>query len=349
LVVRFDMADNPRPTELPRPAGLASEVCEAKVVAGGVVDEIIGGAGQRRGDPGHPRRRRSVTPPPERPSPGLLVLVGTPIGNLGDLSPRARDCLAEADVICCEDTRHTRKLLTHAGISGVPLVALHEHNEAEMADRVVAQVAGGATVALVTDAGMPGVSDPGERVVAAATAAGLAVTVIPGPSAALAALVGSGMPGDRFCFEGFLPRKGRERGERLAEIAGEARTVVIFESPHRVVQTLDDLHQVCGPDRLVAVARELTKIHEERWQGTLAAAAQWVRRTPPKGEWVLIVAGATPPALDVDDTAVRDALLQRLAAGDDRRTAVAAVVAALKVPKRRAYQLSLELRDRPVT
>jgi len=281
------------------------------------------------------------------PAPGSLVLVGTPIGNLGDLSPRARDCLAEADVICCEDTRHTRKLLTHAGISGVALLALHEHNEAEMAGRVVAQVAGGATVALVTDAGMPGVSDPGERVVAAATAAGLTVTVIPGPSAALAALVGSGLPGDRFCFEGFLPRKGRERGERLAEIAVETRTVVIFEAPHRVARTLDDLHQVCGPDRLVAVARELTKRHEERWQGTLAAAIQWVQRTPPKGEWVLVLAGAAPPVLDVDDAALLEALGRRVAAGDDRRAAVAAVAAALKVPKRRVYQLSLELRDRP--
>jgi 16S rRNA (cytidine1402-2'-O)-methyltransferase len=254
--------------------------------------------------------------------------------------------LAEADLICCEDTRHTRKLLTHAGISGVALMAVHGHNEAEMAERVVAQVTAGATVALVSDAGMPGVSDPGQRVVAAATAAGLAVTVIPGPSAALAALVGSGLAGDRFCFEGFLPRKGRERADRLAEIAGEARTVVIYESPHRVAHTLDDLHQVCGPDRLVAVARELTKLHEQRWQGTLAAAVQWVRLTPPRGEWVLVLAGAVAPAADVDDTAVRDALLGRMAAGDDRRAAVAAVVAALKVPKRRAYALSLELGER---
>jgi 16S rRNA (cytidine1402-2'-O)-methyltransferase len=278
---------------------------------------------------------------------GLLVVVGTPIGNLGDLSPRAHDALAGADLICCEDTRHTRKLLTHAGISGVALAALHEHNEAEMAQRIVAQVAGGATVALVSDAGMPGISDPGQRVVAAVTQSGLALTVIPGPSAALVALVGSGMDSGRFCFEGFLPRKGRERGDRLAEIAGEARTVVLYEAPHRVARTLADLSQVCGPHRQVAVGRELTKLHEQRWSGTLQEAVAWVANAPIKGEWVLLVAGAVSEPVDVTDAALAAALAVRWELGDDRRVAVAEVAAAHRVPKRRVYQLALDLAQRP--
>jgi 16S rRNA (cytidine1402-2'-O)-methyltransferase len=273
-----------------------------------------------------------------------VVVVGTPIGNLDDLSPRARAALATADVICCEDTRHTRKLLTHAGISGISLLALHEHNEVEMAPRVVARAAAGATVALVSDAGMPGISDPGERVVAAAQAAGVTVTVIPGPSAPIAALVGSGLATGRFCFEGFLPRKGRERGERLAQIAVEERTVVLFEAPHRVARTLDDLCLVCGPQRPVAVARELTKRHEQRWSGTLEAALRWVEQNPPKGEWVLVLAGAPQLVVETDDDTLRAQLARRLALDGDRRAAVVEVAAAAGVPKRRVYQLALELR-----
>ena len=211
---------------------------------------------------------------------------------------------ASADVIYCEDTRHSRKLLTHAGISGVPLRSLHEHNEADRVDEVVAAVAAGRTVALVSDAGMPGVSDPGARVTAAVAAAGLTVTVVPGPSAVLAALVASGLATDRFCFEGFLPRSGRERAERLAVVAAEPRTTVLFEAPGRVAATLADLAGACGGDRAVAVARELTKLHEEVWRGTLdgaaARAADGVR-----GEVVLVLAGA--PAADV--TEVTDEVL----------------------------------------
>ena len=165
------------------------------------------------------------------------MLVGTPIGNLGDLSPRAVEALRGADVIYCEDTRHSRKLLTHAGITGASLRSLHEHNEDERTAEVLAAVAAGRTVALVSDAGMPGVSDPGSRVVAAAVEAGLVVTVVPGPSAVLAALVTSGLDTDRFCFEGFLPRSGRDRKERLEVVAAETRTTVLFEAPGRVAGT----------------------------------------------------------------------------------------------------------------
>ncbi|HWG74680.1 MAG TPA: 16S rRNA (cytidine(1402)-2'-O)-methyltransferase [Acidimicrobiales bacterium] len=283
--------------------------------------------------------------PPAR-GPGRVVLVATPIGNLTDLSPRAVETLAGADLICCEDTRRTRKLLTHAGITGVRLVTMHEHNEAAMAERAVAEAAAGATVAVVSDAGLPGLSDPGERLVRAAVAAGVEVSVVPGPSAGVAALVASGLASERFCFEGFLPRKGGERAARLAALAAEPRTTVVYEAPHRVARTLHDLQAACGDGRQVAVARELTKLHEEWWRGTLAGAVAWVDARQPRGEWVLVVAGAPAavPGAAASDDELRAAVADRLAAGADQRGAVAAVAASLGVPRRRAYQAAVELR-----
>ncbi len=273
---------------------------------------------------------------------GRVVLVGTPIGNLGDLSRRAVDTLAAADVIACEDTRVTRKLLTHAGVGGKRLVALHAHNEAAMAARLVRLAGGGATVALVSDAGVPGISDPGERVVRAAIAAGVDVEVVPGPSAALAALVLSGLPADRFCFEGFLPRKGRQRAARLAAIASEVRTVVVFESPYRLAETLSELTEACGPDRPVALVRELTKVHEEVWRGALGGAVGRVAEQAPRGEYVVVVGGAPPPAGATEEE-VEAALSARMGAGVDRRTAVAEVAASLGVPRRQAYDAAVRL------
>ena len=275
---------------------------------------------------------------------GALVVVGTPIGNLGDLSPRAVEALATADVIYCEDTRHSRKLLTHAGISGVPLRSLHEHNEDDRVDEVVGAVATGRTVALVTDAGMPAVSDPGGRVVAAVGAAGLRVTVIPGPSAVLVALVASGLPTDRFCFEGFLPRSGRERTERLAGIAAETRTTVLFEAPVRTAATLRDLAAVCGYDRPVAIARELTKLHEEVWRGTLAAGVEWAAAGV-RGEVVLVLGGADEPVDQVvDDEVLVRALAEQTASGARTRGAVDEVAAAHGVSRRRVYELALRVK-----
>jgi len=271
---------------------------------------------------------------------GRLVVVATPIGNLGDLSPRAVEALAGADVIACEDTRRTRALLTAAGVRAPRLLAVHDANEAERADAVVALLEGGATVALVSDAGTPAVSDPGRRVVAAAVAAGHPVTVVPGPSAAIAALVASGLPTDRFVFEGFLPRKGAERGRRLAATAAEQRTVVLYEAPHRVARTAADLAAACGPDRPVALARELTKVHEEVWRGTLRDLVARVAEVAPRGEHVLVLGGAAEAAA-AGDADIEAALADRLAAGDDRRAAVAAVTEALGVPRRRVYELSL--------
>src|SRR5262245_22432920 len=214
---------------------------------------------------------------------GSLVLVGTPIGNLGDLAPRAAEALAGADAVCCEDTRRTGKLLSLAGIERRPLVVVNEHTEGREIPRVLARLARGERVALVSDAGMPGISDPGERLVAAAVAAGHPVEVVPGPSARLAALVVSGLPAGRFVFEGFLPRKGSGRTERLAAVADERRTTVLYEAPHRLARTLAELAAACGEDRRVVVARELTKLHEEVWRGAVAGAAPRAGDRPPPG------------------------------------------------------------------
>jgi 16S rRNA (cytidine1402-2'-O)-methyltransferase len=297
-------------------------------------------------------------------SGGALVLVATPIGNLGDLSPRAAATLAEADVIACEDTRRTRHLLTAAGITPRSLIAVHEHNEASAVPGILERVKGGQRVALVTDAGTPGISDPGQRVVRAVAAAGLAVEVVPGPTAAVAALVISGLDTDRWCFEGFLPRRAGERGRRLADLAGEARTLVFYEAPSRVDATLAALAGAFGAERRVAVARELTKMFEETWRGTLGEAVSLADNTATaaraaaaadaadaagvptrRGEYVIVVEGATDRTFTDEDVTAR--LVQHLEAGDDRKGAVAAVAAELRLPRRRVYDLALRLRRGP--
>jgi len=271
--------------------------------------------------------------------PGALVLVATPIGNLRDLSPRAADELAGADVVCCEDTRRTGKLLSLAGIERRPLVVVNEHTEARETPRVLERLARGQRVVLVSDAGIPGVSDPGERLVAAAVRAGHTVEVVPGPSAALAALVVSGLPTGRFVFEGFLPRKGPVRRERIAAVAAEPRTIVLYEAPHRLARTLADLAAACGAERRVAIARELTKLHEEVWRGTLGDAVAWVGEREPPGEIVVVLEGA-PGREPADDDTVLAAIRDELAAGLSTRDAARAVASRLDVPRRRAYALA---------
>lgn len=272
--------------------------------------------------------------------PGRLVLIGTPIGNLGDLSPRAEQALREADVVACEDTRHTRKLLTARSIAARRVIAVHDHNEAAQVRTVLKMLDEGQTVAVVSDAGMPGISDPGERLVAAAANAGHAIEVIPGPTALIAGLVASGLATGRFVFEGFLPRKGGERTSRLAAIAAERRTVVVYEAPHRIVQLVEDLAGVCDPQRRVAIARELTKIHEEVWRGSLARAVEHLAAHPPRGEHVVVLDGAAPPA-GASDEDITAALARHLDAGDDKKAAIAAVATQLDVPKRRVYDLAV--------
>jgi 16S rRNA (cytidine1402-2'-O)-methyltransferase len=276
------------------------------------------------------------------PSAGSLVVVATPIGNLSDLSARAAAALTEADVVCCEDTRHTGRLLATLGLRARRLVSLHAHNEAARIEEVLALLGEGATVALVSDAGTPLVSDPGERLVAAAIGAGFEARSVPGASAVLAALVVSGFDVGHWRFEGFLPRKGRERRDRLALVAASAEPSVIYEAPSRLGATILELSLACGPERTVAVARELTKLHEEIWRGPLGDAAGSHAVAIARGEYVLVVAGAPerPAGSGVD---LERSLAALLDAGLKRRDAVAAVEALRGVPHRDAYAAALGL------
>jgi 16S rRNA (cytidine1402-2'-O)-methyltransferase len=277
--------------------------------------------------------------------PGTLTLVATPIGNLGDMPPRGLAVLAAADMVLCEDTRVTAKLLARAGIPR-RLTAYHEHTESAMTPRVLAALAEGRRVALVSDAGMPLVSDPGYRLVEAAVSAGHRVTAVPGPSAALAALALSGLPPQPFLFLGFLPPKPGPRRERLesvraAEAAGLAATLVLFEAPQRLAATLAELALVLGP-RPAAVARELTKLFEEVVRDTLPALAARFGSAPPRGE-VTIVVGPGCGAAGASDAEVKARLEAALAAGATVRDAAAEVAAATGWPKRSVYALALAL------
>ena len=272
-----------------------------------------------------------------------LVLVGTPIGNLGDLSPRAAAELARADAICCEDTRRTGKLLQHANVERKPLIVVNDHTEGRTVDGILARLAQGERVVVVSDAGMPGIADPGEQLVRAALDAGHAVEVVPGPSAAITAAVISGLPAGRFVFEGFLPRKGSGRSERLAEVAVERRTVVLYEAPHRLLRTLTDLAVACGVDRQVALCRELTKLYEETWRGSLNEAIARGEEVEPRGEYVLVLEGAPAPAEATDDDLITS-LQARLAAGESAKDAAAEVADRYGIPKRRVYDLAIELK-----
>lgn len=272
---------------------------------------------------------------------GLLTLVATPIGNLGDLSPRAVEVLAAADLVCCEDTRRTGSLLKHAGVRAAELERVDEHTEYDAIPAVLDRLAAGEQVVLVSDAGMPGISDPGERLVAAVTGAGYEVTTVPGPVAAISALVASGLATGRFVFEGFLARKGRARDQQLATIAAEPRTTVIYESPNRVAATLAALADRCGPERRAVVARELTKLHEEHRRGTLAELAAWAEAGV-RGEVVVVIEGAPEPG-ELDDAAIVERLTAALAGGASRRDAVDAVVAETGAKKRRIYDLALDI------
>jgi len=277
------------------------------------------------------------------------VLVATPIGNLGDVSIRAREVLESADLICCEDTRRTRVLLSALGITaggahGHRLLSVHGHNESSRVERVLASLADGGTVAVVSDAGTPGISDPGSILVGAAATAGHIVSVVPGPSSVVAALVVSGLPTDRFCVEGFLPRKGADRRERLAAVLADRRTTVVLEAPSRVGATLAEIADL-DPQRNVVVARELTKVHEEVWRGTAAdAVTAWAGRDV-KGEVVFVVAGAAPSEPPSDEE-VDDAVRAHLRLGPDEgpRQIAETLAAEMGVARRRVYEAVLRLR-----
>ena len=273
-----------------------------------------------------------------------LHIVSTPIGNLGDLSPRAAECLRAADRVLAEDTRRTRVLLDHVGAS-VPMVSLHAHNEAQRVQAVLDWLDAGEALVLVSDAGTPLVSDPGGRLVHAVTEAGHTVVPVPGPSAVMAALVGSGLPGDRFLFLGFPERKGKERADLLARVAGSRESVVLFESPQRLVRLLEDLSEACGPERRVAVARELTKLHEEFVRGTLSQAADHYRQHPPRGEVSLVVGPAEEGAHTGEGTEEAATELARvlLAEGGKPSGVAREVARRLDVPRNTAYRIVQEL------
>ncbi len=275
---------------------------------------------------------------------GTLYLVGTPIGNLGDLSERARETLARADLVACEDTRRTGRLLRAVGLRA-RLVSFFEGNEARRTGELLAALREGRDVAVVSDAGMPGLSDPGERLVRAAVAAGIDVRVVPGPSAAIAALVVSGLPTDRFAFEGFLPRRASERRARLEALAAEPRTVVLFESPRRVGAFLRELLEILG-DRRVALCRELTKLHEEVLRGRASEVLAALGEREPRGEVVLVVEGA-PPAGEPSLEAALEEARGLVAAGLRRREAAAAVARRHGVAANAVYRALIGPRDQP--
>lgn len=266
-----------------------------------------------------------------------LLLGGAPIGQASDASPRLAAALASADVVAAEDTRRLHRLCADLGVTPVGrVVSCFEGNEERRVPELLEVVRSGGTVLVVTDAGMPTVSDPGFRLVAAAVAADLPVSCLPGPSAVTTALAVSGLPSDRFCFEGFLPRRGGERRTRLAGLVAEPRTVVLFEAPHRLADSLADMVAVLGPDRAAVVCRELTKTHEEVRRGTLAALAAWAQGEV-RGEITVVLAGAPPVVVPSDPAELARLVGVREQAGLSRKDAIAGVAQELGVPKRSVF------------
>ncbi|WP_252374996.1 MULTISPECIES: 16S rRNA (cytidine(1402)-2'-O)-methyltransferase [unclassified Nonomuraea] len=270
---------------------------------------------------------------------GRLVLAGAPIGRAGDVSPRLREALEGADVVAAEDTRRLRRLATELGVEiAGRVVSYYDQNEAGRAQELVEVLREGRTVVVITDAGMPGVSDPGYRLTRLAVEAGVTVTALPGPSAVTTALAVSGLPSDRFCFEGFPPRKPGERARRLAALAGEERTMVFFEAPHRLASSLAAMAEAFGPGREAAVCRELTKTYEEVRRGGLGELAAWAE-SGVKGEITVVVAGHVARAEDQDMDALVAQVDRMVAEGTQRKLAVAEVAKGAGVPKRELYDL----------
>ncbi len=276
------------------------------------------------------------------------MLAGTPIGDVEDAPPRLAKELAEADIVAAEDTRRMRRLAQALGVAPTGrVVSYFEGNEVGRTPELVEALRGGARVLLVTDAGMPSVSDPGYRLVAAAVEAGVRITAVPGPSAVLTALALSGLPVDRFCFEGFLPRKGGERGARLRELGAEPRTMVFFESPHRIEDSLTAMAQAFGAEREAAVCRELTKTYEEVKRGSLGELAEW-SAAGVRGEITVVVAGAPaagPAEVDAAELARRVAV--RVDAGEHRKEAIAAVAIEAGLPKREVFDAVVAAKSAP--
>ena len=276
---------------------------------------------------------------------GTLYLVPTPIGNLGDISPRAKKTLAEADFIAAEDTRVSLKLLNHLELKK-PLVSYYEHNKNESGPRIVERLLAGESCALVTDAGSPAISDPGEDLVALCAKAGVCVCAIPGPCAAVTALSVSGLPTGRFCFEGFLSTNKKSRREHLDSLKSERRTMIFYEAPHKLQNTLNDLTDAFGPERRISLCRELTKLHEQILRMTLGEALAYYTENDPRGEYVLILEGAaeaSEEALTLEDAV--SLALERIASGASKKDAVRKVALETGFPKNALYDAVLRMQD----
>lgn len=277
------------------------------------------------------------------PTVGILYIVGTPIGNLEDITFRAIRILQTVDAIAAEDTRHTGKLLHHFQIK-TPQISYHQHNIQSRIPQFIDRLLQGQTLALVTDAGMPCISDPGYELVSACVTANISVIPIPGPTAAITALAASGLPSNRFCFEGFLPVKGKERRKRLVALQPELRTLIFYEAPHRLRQTLEDFRETFGAERAIVISRELTKLHETFWRGTVAAAIVYFRQEEPRGEYTLILEGATQSLSEKTTEAEIIAALQNLLEeGISRSQASKEIAQSLHLSRREVYQLALTL------
>lgn len=273
----------------------------------------------------------------------ILYLVATPIGNLGDMTPRAVETLQGVDLIAAEDTRHTGKLLQYFQIS-TPQISYHDHNRQSRCPELVAKLQAGKSIALVSDAGTPGISDPGQELVAACVDLGIEVIAIPGATALIAALISSGLASDRFIFEGFLPTKKQAKEAILEALGQEERTIILYEAPHRLLATLSALAPTLGPDRPLAIARELTKYHEQCWRGTIQTAIAYFEETAPKGEFCLVIAGKPPESPpNFSPEYLKEELKALLAQGINRSQASRQLAQATQLPRRKLYQLSLEI------
>lgn len=275
-------------------------------------------------------------------APSTLYLVGTPIGNLEDITFRALRVLRQADLIAAEDTRHTGKLLSHFQVS-TPQISYHDHNTQQRIPQLVRKLQAGSAIALVTDAGMPGISDPGYELVCACIEAEIMVVPVPGPSAVVTAIAAAGLPCDRFVFEGFLPTKGKTRRTRLEAIKSEPRTAVFYESPHRLLKTLRDIEAVLGSNRRVVFARELTKRYEEFWRGTIGEAITHYQSIPAKGEFTLLLAPSSTPSSSLSTAEITTELKSLLAQGQSRTEASRNLAQHSNLSKREIYQISLEI------
>ncbi|MEH1932607.1 MAG: 16S rRNA (cytidine(1402)-2'-O)-methyltransferase [Nostoc sp.] len=276
------------------------------------------------------------------PKPGTLYVVGTPIGNLEDITFRAVRILQTVDIIAAEDTRHTGKLLQHFQVK-TPQLSYHEHNRTSRIPELLEHLVNDKAIALVSDAGMPGISDPGYELVKACIEAGIPVVPIPGANAAITALSASGLPTDRFVFEGFLPAKTQQRQEHLESLQTESRTLIFYESPHRLRDTLQDLAKVWGSDRQIVLGRELTKLYEEFWRGTIAEAIAHYNQREPQGEYTLVVAGIPVNQPQLTQEELKAELKQLISQGISRSQASRELAKVTFLPRRQLYQLALSL------